>query len=222
MPDERKPNGLNCSICGDPLVGKQRSLCGKRTCKRRHSAKRASEKAAVKAEAITAIAKNEAVEAVRNEIQQQVGSVVREALTDEVLAGLSAAVKLIPDAIGALGEILMGEADPDQKRQAANTLLRYTMGNSSIAPPSLEQVPAPLQVYFDIPGGEAHPQLPSKAADAVEATAVEEPAEDERQCMECNLWKPAHDFVGKSDRCQSCDAGLRDRIAQQYGKIQLG
>lgn len=207
-----------CRYCGEPLTGRQTVMCNRKDCRRAHGQANTRGMAKKQAEERREVAKAAADLAVTQEVHDQVAEVVREELTASVLESIGTAVKLLPKAITTLAEIMESDtADHDQKRQAATTLLRYTMGNQSVAPPSVEEDKAPLQVNFNIPGGD----LPEPVR--VEADAIAEEAGEEHECVECHLWKPwPEQFVGLSDRCKACDAGLRQRLEDQYGKIKLG
>jgi hypothetical protein len=213
MPDR------TCRYCGEPLKPRQKVMCGKTECRRKHLQHNNSGLATKANAERRAVAKAAADLAVTEEVHNQVAEVVREELTQAVLESIGKAVKLLPKAIEALANIIESdETDPDQKRQAATTLLRYTMGNQSVAPPSVEEEKAPLQVHFNIPGGE----LPKHEVTA-EVTSDAEDEGELHECVECHLWKPwPEQFASQSDRCQACDAGLRRRLEEQYGKISLG
>jgi hypothetical protein len=102
--------------------------------------------------------------------------------------------------------------DADIRHKAAVQLLKWTVGNNSIAPASAEQQPAPLQVII----GTGLSQTTS-----IDGEAEDDP-EDVRECLECHLVKPAKDFVGDSNRCQACHQKLLDSVRERYGADALG
>lgn len=207
-----EPNGRHCLQCGKPLVGKQLKFCTRNHKQAWHHAQR--NPAGIIGKALTNSNTSEVVAA---EVNNLVTEVVREQLTADVLRAIGKAVEHLPKAIETLVDIMESDnADPDQKRQAASTLLRYTMGNTSVAPPSVEEDKAPLQVTFNVPGGE----LPGGKGVAPPPDAE---AHEQHECVECHLWKDwPEEFVGQSDRCCACNAALKQRLESQYGPIKLG
>lgn len=207
-----KPNGLKCEVCGKPLTGKQRRACGKE-----HGQQLRGRASADRANMARTVAENLVTASVQAELDKQVGPVVREALTENILGSIRSMVFLMPQAIEALHNNLIN-GDVDQKQKAATTLLRYTMGNPSVAPPSLEASPAPLQVLFNVP---LSGSLPAAPDDLIEGAEPDEAAEL-KECMECHQHKPLSAFVGRSDRCKDCHARLMERVEDEYGRVDLG
>lgn len=232
MPNQpsKKPNGLKCEICGKPLIGKQRRACSDKC----RNQLRSVAGAEVKKRA-TEIAETQALTAVQTEMQKQVGKITQEALRGEVEKQLQGFVFLIPTALAALKNNLE-HGDIDQKQKAATTLLRYTLGNPSVAPPSLEVAPEPMQIVFAVPrsdtlgpapGGGVRPITDAPLIEApiidVESTALDSIDTCTRlQCMECGLEKCVDEFVGASRRCKDCDRKLKDRVEKQFGHVNLG
>lgn len=233
---EPKPNGLKCEICGKPLVGKQRRACGKPHSQALRSRAR-SDRALLERQ----VMEHNVTEAVSDEIVQKAREVTQEAMTKEVLKQIERFVYLIPNALNAI-EKNLGSDDPDIRQKAATTLLRYTMGNASVAPPSLEQQSSPLQVVFAVPrsdqagptpGGGVRPLLEPPAGAVgipsggpiidVESTDLDDNMTCEhRICMECGLEKCVDEFVGESPRCKDCDRRLKERVEKQFGHVDLG
>jgi hypothetical protein len=161
------------------------------------------------------LAESMALQAIRDKIEP----VTRELLTDEVLKQLHALTDLLPAAVAELTYELSRDAegkplveDPDIRHKAAVQLLRWTVGNSSIAPASAEQQPAPLQVFI----GEGLRQ-----PESVDGEATDEP-DELRECLECHLMKPTNEFVGASNRCTTCHQKLLDSVSERYGADALG
>jgi hypothetical protein len=116
----------------------------------------------------------------------------REALTEDVLADLAKMINFAPAAIQVLSLQLASE-DETIAQRAANLILKYTMGNASVAPEGVGRQPAQLQVILGMP-------------DRVNGATEELPSDviDTRTCNRCHETKPADEFVGKSERCQRC------------------
>lgn len=229
----RKPNGLTCEVCGNPLTGKQRRACSAKC----RNALRTSASADVAAR-VREVAQNTAVEAVQDEMKEQVGKVVQEALTDEITAQLKGFVHLIPNALAAIEKNLASE-DDDVRQKAATTLLRYTLGNPSVAPPSITPEAEPLQIQFMIPrsdsvgpapGGGIRPLAAGAEPGHVHQHAIDVESTDlddiqtceQRVCMECGLPKCADEFVGQSPRCLDCHRRLQERVEHEFGHVDLG
>lgn len=240
---EPQPNGLTCEICGKPLTGKQRRACSP-TCRNKLRSLAQTDRKQLQAE----LTKHVVTEAVATEVTAQVGPVVREALTDDIMSHIQRFVHLVPQALDAIEKNLKAE-DPDVRQKAATTLLRYTMGNPSVAPPPIEESKAPLKVEFMIPradtagparGGGVRPMelsdettyepagagpQPHDHVHVLEATAEEMDdfvTCEKRECIECNLEKCDDEFVGMSFRCKDCDARLKSRVLGEFGRIDLG
>lgn len=187
------------------------------------------------------IAQHEVTEAVRDEVSKTVGAVTQEAMTEEVLKHIRSFVFLVPKALQAIEKNLDAE-DADVRQKAAQTLLRYTLGNTSVAPPSIEQEKQPMQVVFSIPrsdtvgpakGGGVRPltvmppvsdaMLQMPAFVDVESTDLDDiDTCTKKVCMECGNEKCEDEFVGQSYRCKDCDRRLQARVADQFGKVDLG
>jgi hypothetical protein len=138
---------------------------------------------------------------------------VREAMTDSVLAGIQKLIDIQPDAIAALQRDLTNE--DDKIRQTAYTLLlKYTMGNPSVAPPSTTASPSGLTVQFNLPRpGDDPAALPAPVpADAVTL----------RACDVCGEEKPEHEFVAGSQRCEVCHDKTRDLLRERFGEAYGG
>lgn len=167
------------------------------------------------------LAESVALEAVREAVEP----VVREALTEKALLEIKVLVDLIPEAIEALktnlgAEIAVGEGltipDAGERRQAAALILKYTLGNTSIAPASADVKPPAFNINFGMP------QQGDAVADAdgsvLEAETIDDVLPD-RECVECQEPKPADQFVGNSNRCQACHAKMLDGIRERHPSL---
>lgn len=155
------------------------------------------------------------------EIREVVGPVARELLTDKVLRELSALTDLLPMAVAELTRELTppeeGEEDtidPELRHKAALQVMKMTIGNSSIAPPSLEAAPLPLQVII---GSAMESQIEVRPGADADSTA-----EPERECLECHQFKTKSEFVGESNRCILCHDKLMAKVTEKYGADLVG
>lgn len=202
-----------CTECDKPLgahARKDKKTCGD-TCRKNRSQRIANARRRGgqnrhpehMRETAAAAAKDVAAEVAREEIRPY----VREAMTDDVLQSVGRLVSLQPKAIDMLERDL--ESSDETIRQRAYTLLlRYTMGNPSVAPASAEIQPAAVSVVFNVP-------RPSDAPEVVEGTV--EDAEP-RKCVECDQPRPDDEFVAASDRCVHCHADLQARVNARFGE----
>jgi hypothetical protein len=134
--------------------------------------------------------------------------------------GDSGEVNAIPKAAQTIVQDL-DDPDPDVHQKAATLLLKYTLGNSSIAPPPVgAQDSAPMQVFIGMPQQGAPAAVDSEATEVPEIEAVpqapEQAEEPERECLECHLFKPPSEFVGASHRCNDCQKKLMDSVTERY------
>lgn len=161
------------------------------------------------------------------QIREKVTPVVRDMLTDKVLSELKVLTELIPDAIETLRRLMMAD-DADLQLKAATLLLRYTMGNSSIAPAPAEQGNAPLQVIIGGGIGQQAISGPSKPTDIPPHVPVGEiassaapvdvtPPLELRECLECREHQPTDSFVYGSHRCQRCHDKMLARVRDRFG-----
>lgn len=153
------------------------------------------------------------------EVRAQVQPVVREALTDRVLLEIKVLTELLPTAVGALAKNLESD-DEGERRQAAALILKYTVGNSSVAPAGEEAQAPDINIQFGLPvqGDRVDP-----AAGSVLGAAEDDAPPPERECMECHEFKPGDEFVGNSDRCEACHAQMLADIDQRFpGMLSSG
>lgn len=217
-----------CSECNEPLVfpeGHERAgqpkPPGTKTCsdahrqararrlKRAQQAASSASKHAPEVRDIAAVARGEMKDVVHEVAKEELRPVVRDAMTEDVLRSIDRLVKLTPQAIDSLEEDL-GSADETIRQRAYTLLLRYTMGNPSVAPPPKEQAAQGLQVVFNVPRPGDVP-LPAEPAVSVEH-------EELRQCGDCHESKPASAFVAGSSRCQDCFDTLQAKLAARFDK----
>jgi hypothetical protein len=203
-----------CSECGKRLEGKINQVTCSDACRSRRAArmKRSRAKAAENIsaanqlpehmQAVRNAADDQAQDVGRELLKEEMRPVVREAITDDVMEAVSSLVKLTPTAVQRLALDL--ESSDDNVRQRAYTLvLKYSMGNPSVAPAPKPPEQPQTQIIVSIP----RPDAPLPAEDS---TAVEE-----RECAECSQMKT--DFVGDSDRCTECHEKYMAQVRERFG-----
>jgi hypothetical protein len=157
---------------------------------------------------MAAAAQGKAVDVAQQVMAEELRPIVREAITHDVLQAISRLVGLNGEAIDVLKAQLTNEDDTIAQR-AATLILKYTMGNPSVAPPPSQQAPAPMSVVFNIPRpGDETAALEPAPSDAVEL----------RECGDCNENKPGDEFVGASSRCKDCFAGLHATLDERFAE----
>jgi hypothetical protein len=210
LAQRNKNEVIKCALptCTNRLRGKQRMYCSNQhAAQHRNELKHAEARAIVESE-------------VMGQIRETVAPVVREMLTERVLNELNVLVNAIPKAAQTIVQDL-DDPDPDVHQKAATLLLKYTLGNSSIAPPPVgAQDSAPMQVFIGMPQQGAPAAVDSEATEVPEIEAVpqapEQAEEPERECLECHLFKPPSEFVGASHRCNDCQKKLMDSVTERY------
>jgi hypothetical protein len=206
-----------CAICDASLEGRHPAAktctrsCQMKLARRNKAAenRRARKRKSEKRNGLQAIAEavgggqdtlSIAEEVLREELREHIS---RAALTEDVVADIKSMVKFAPAAIQVLSMQLASE-DETVAQRAANLILKYTMGNPSVAPAPTEQVRQPMQVLFALPDrGEAQP--------AIEAEPVEL-----RTCNDCGQSKAPDEFVGNSDRCKACFERLQLEVRTKF------
>lgn len=141
----------------------------------------------------------------RNAIQDELRPVVREAMTADVMTAISSMIKLTPRMVELI-ELDLESTDPVIRQRAYTLLMKYTVGNTAVAPMAPEHSPAPMQVIFNVP-------RPGDGDLSVETSAIET-----RQCGECNVMKAETDFEGSSDRCTACHDRLQALVTDRFGE----
>lgn len=141
---------------------------------------------------------------------EELRPVVREAITEDVLRSIQGLVGLTGRAVELIAADMNG-SDPVLAQKAATLVLRYTMGNQSVAPAPTAVEPAGMTVNFHVP----RPTEPVVEADLVVEEAIE--AGEARICAECGITKATDAFVAGSSRCHACNDGFQAKIAERFG-----
>ncbi len=157
---------------------------------------------------MAAVTQGHLTDVVHEVMVDELRPLVREAMTEEVLRSINLLVGMTAEGIAALQQDLSAEDDTIRQR-AYTLLLKYTMGNPSVAPPPTHVAPSPMTVQFNIP----RPGDPTDTTPAVEPAGE---AEELRQCTDCSQHKPESEFVGASPRCQVCFDGLHATLAERF------
>lgn len=165
-------------------------------------------------------------EAAFETLKAELAPVVREKLTGDVLRGIGdmvgllaltqdalkeslTAVRLVTDADG--NPVIASDGEPmfvpdsAERMKAAGYVLKYTLGQSGLAPQPEAPEMAPITVVF--------PTMPAPPnhIDGDEPVELAELPEGHRECDICAETKPAAEFVGSSSRCQLCHDANRAR-----------
>jgi len=133
-------------------------------------------------------------------------------------------IGLTPDAI-ALLEQHMQSSDETIAQRAVTLLLKYTLGNPSVAPPPKEQEQHGLVVQFNVP---RPVDVPVEVVTAEPVLDAPEPgpevadAQEVRECLDCGATKPAPEFVAASQRCVECSDGMRELLRKKFGDAYSG
>lgn len=183
--------------CGNSLagLGPKALSCSPECRKARHARqvreKRRGEVATVKAFASAADDKTKH-DIIKQAVREQVEPVVRAALANETLAAISKLVKLVPSAIDALEEDLLGD-DPLLRQRAYSLLIKYTAGHPAIVRPDDATGAGQMVVNFNLPRPDSNPQE-LNADEVIEM----------KTCDLCDTAKPSTEMVAGANRCQSC------------------
>ncbi len=139
--------------------------------------------------------------------KEELRPVVRDAITEDVLRSIDGLMRLSPRAVELIAADL--ESSNEAVRQKAYTLLlRYTLGNPAVAP-TPEATTPPMQVVFN---------MPQPGDDAPEALIETPAAEVElEECCVCHEHKAPEQFIAGSDRCQTCQDALDERVRSEFG-----
>jgi hypothetical protein len=210
-----------CSECPTPLTypdGTHKPPIT-RTCSKRCRAKRArrikrataegraKSPYALELQELATAAQDSAKDVAHELLKDELRPIIREAMTEEVLRGIQTMVEITPEAIAVLKEQLTSK-DATIAQRAATLMLKYTMGNPSVAPPPTQAAPSPLTVQFNIP----------RPGDAIAASSEVSTEATLRECTDCSTHKPEDDFVGASPRCQECFDKLHATLEQRFAK----
>lgn len=197
-----------CSECSASLTGMQSTAktCGE-NCRKKRTRRLAKKKTRVVPEHLAPM--HDAVVAAQEDVLHDVAvaeltPIVREAITDDVLLAVDKLMRnVLPAALDAIADDIAGE-DKDLRQRAYTLLMKYTLGNPSVAPkqdaPSGQQV----VVNFELPRAGSAP------AD------VEAEADEQQTCSECGTERSISDFLEASTRCVHCDAALRARVDERF------
>lgn len=204
-----------CSECGASLKGKAPSAktCSV-NCRSARSRRRKGLNDDLEVQAaertVAQIVQREGEDVVMRMLKQELQPVVREAITEEVMRAISNLVSLTPQAVVALAADLESD-DAVLRQRAASLVVRYTIGHPALVKPAEDEA-QPFQVIFQLPRPADSGEAP--AADQIEADA--EVIEETRICDTCGKEKAAAEFVGGSDRCQSCFDEIRARVLKEF------
>lgn len=209
-----------CSECGEPLTTPQAKTCSpahraKRSRRLARQKKLAGQKSPYEGQAreLAAIARDEAPDIARDVVREELRPIAREAITEDVLRSINSLVGLTGKAVQRLTEDL-DSVDAQIRQRAYSLLLRYTVGNQSVAP-TATAAPAAMNVVFNVPGpGDTAPESVEGSADTGTPSDVD--AVELRECIECHEVKPIPEFVGISDRCQACHDALHAKVAEMF------
>lgn len=215
------PAPKRCSECSAPLINEDGTPkpAGTKTCCTAHKSRRARRIRAAKQKArkkspyapelqdMAAAAQGKAVDVAQQVMAEELRPIVREAITHDVLVAIEQLVGLNKEAIELL-KTQLASTDETISQRAATLILKYTLGNPSVAPPPTEKAPAPMTVTFNIPRPGDDTPRSENVGDAVEL----------RTCTDCQAEKPDEEFVGASPRCQECFDGLHATLQQRFAK----
>lgn len=139
---------------------------------------------------------------VHDVIADELRPMVRDVINtdNEVQQALQKIVGLTQGAIAALQADLLNP-NPKIRQNAATLILKYTLGNPSVAPESAD-AHRPITINFDMPIADG----PIEDGRVVEAQEV-------RTCDSCGIEKNVHEFQDDSDRCKVCFNRMRDKVA---------
>lgn len=152
------------------------------------------------------------------DIRERIEPITRELLTDEVLQQLSVLTDLLPMALKELSyELSVDEdgkplvEDSELRHKAAMQVLKWTVGNQSIAPAGEGHDATQIQVVI---GGSMQTDIPDPQAQHM---MVDGEVVEMRECSECHISKPTDEFVGQSNRCLVCHQRLLNEASEKYG-----
>lgn len=213
-----------CSECGEKLldsVGRPKPA-GTKTCSKPCRQKRARRLKQQKVEQgkqskyepehqeMAAAVRGEMKDAAHEAAVDEFRPLVREAMTADVLAGINTLIGSTPRAIQLLQD-QMESSDEVIAQRAVTLLLKYTMGNPSVAPAPTVQAPSAMSVTFNIP-------RPGDTTSESSVTLESSEPEELRECQDCHTHKGGSEFVASSDRCKECFESLRDTVTQRFTK----
>jgi hypothetical protein len=200
-----------CSECGKPLgedAHPRKRTCSK-NCRKKRSLRiqrRKAELAEQRAEGSDVIAQHigDHPEAINDAITKELQPLIRGAITEDTLRGISNLLGLLPEAVERIKDDL-SHPNASVRQRAYTTLLKYTVGQQLLVGEAKDDT-RQLHVNFNLPrpGDEQVVDAPPDAIDEV------------KECDTCHADKPIGDFVSGSDRCRECFNTLRDKVTSKY------
>lgn len=186
-----------CTECGGSLEGKrpQAKTCSQR-CRRLRSKRQRDDNAAGR------LNEENIGEVTKDVLRDELRPIVREAITDSVIRSIEDLIGHVPKAIEVAAKLLDSE-DEKTRFDAATLILRHTTGNKSVVPDVNAGQGTKLEVVLGLPRPEA----------SVEGV-IEGEVISEKECDSCHNTKPLTEFVGGSDRCQTCYDKMQGLIKQ--------
>lgn len=155
---------------------------------------------------VAAIVRGEAPDVIKDVMRAQLGPVVREALTEDVLRAVQSMLGLTPKAVELLREDM--ESDDKVLRQRAYMLVtKYTIGHPALLQHEDASGSGQLTVNFNLPRPTDDPTI-------IEVDVL--PDEELKTCDMCNAEKPSSEFVAESDRCQDCFEKWKASVLEQF------
>lgn len=139
---------------------------------------------------------------VKSVVREQLAPIVRDALTEDTLRAIQKLLSLTPQAVDALAEDL-GSDDSVIRQRAYSLHLKYTVGHPALV--KADDADGSKQIVVNF-------ALDRPAQGDYEAEAI---AAEFKTCDLCNEEKPDTEFVGSSDRCQSCVDEFKQRVLDQ-------
>lgn len=198
-----------CRFCGDPIPESEGNAL---YCRPSHRGAFSRRKRKLDDEELAgALSAGEQAEKIAlGLVRENLAPVVREALTEDVLAGIRQLIGHVPKAVEtAYG--LLDSGDEDVRYRAASLIMRHSIGHKQLVPDVNEGAGAEVNVFFGIP----RPDRDGTGDDAIEAAV-------ERECDSCGESKPDDQFVGNSDRCLTCHERIRDSAKVVLGDEAIG
>lgn len=201
-----------CSECGTALLGKslQAKTCGPacRSTRSRRQKRTNSELELLNEDSgineITRIVRRESPDVAKDVIRKELGPIVRQALTEDVLRAIEKLVGLTGKAVAALEEDL-GSEDATIRQRAYTLLIKYTAGHPALVKADDTTDSSQLVVNFNLP-----------RPDVDQVSVLDTDATELKTCDQCNEEKPVDEFESGSDRCVPCFEKWKATIVAQY------
>lgn len=142
----------------------------------------------------------------RKAMIEELRPIIREQITDEVVAALHDMVGLTPAIVRQL-EKDVESSDPVIRQKAYGLVMRYLLGTEGRAAAGQEKHGS-LIVQFG--------SMPQPAQPAI-AEPEDEPALDLRECETCHQFKALDEFDGPALRCNTCQSERKADVLERYG-----